>query len=809
MKTFVNRPQAVRRNIPVLLAALVLFLFINSAFAQTNLQPELVLQISHSASVKAVAFSPDGQSFASGDESGLIRLWNPQTREVKRVLAPRAGAVLRLAFAPDGRTIAAGASDGRISVWRLAADAELFSIEAGVADASSFVFSADGKTLLAGGPLRVWDAQTGALQKTLEAIKGRVVFSPDRTMIAEVVAEAHAPEGVVYFYNLATPERKNQFKVSNPASLLLAFSPDGKLLASGGKEQTVQLWEVEAGRLLRVLNDRKNTLSNLAFVPASKLLLGWLASTEGPSGTGLFWDLETAAVKLRVNPERDVSTLAISADGSLLATASAESVSFYDIKTDQLMRTPVDAAGGVPVAKANSGVRPLSYSILDAETIIARSHFDTQDIIARREIGVSFFDIQTEKLRFSLSRPGVQLGYVELTRDGKQIITSALAGNKVYLWDAATGKYLREQADPQASYTHDTRPTIVSPDGKLIAVSEGATAPPAFGPMPPRATRPVPRVKKPVAPAPPTIKVMDAGKKTLKYVLRGVAITTQKNVRFSPDSRWIMGWSSPQQPSGWNTAAAQEASDKTTFFLWDAQTGRLKNSFSLKQPLAARVAFSADSKFVALEEDNAVSVVELNTGQLKQRYNWTSQTEVNGLEDLEFSPDSSLLAGTYAEEGEFKEVRVWNLETGKLEYTLRDSEQCGCKPALAFSPDGKYLAGMSAGGSVLWELRTGQLRRFSNAYNSTVRAMRFSSDSKMVSVPFSGLDAGESLRIFETASGRLLKTILVLPMMVGDKPASAWIAFTPEGFYTGSPEAARLIRWRVGAELFPAERFAE
>ena len=236
-----KKSQFVRCNTQVLLMALALFLLCNAVVAQVNLQPEFVLQVGHDATVKAACFSPDGKTFASGDEHGVIRLWNPLTGEVKRVLTLSAGAVFRLAFAPDGKTLAAGTSKGHISVWRLDANTELFNIEVGVAGANSFVFSADGKTLLAGGPLRVWDAQSGGLQKTFDIGNGRVVFSTDRLMIAEVVAETNAPEGVAYFYNLAAPERKKQFKVIHPDTILLAFAPDGKLLVSGGKEQTVKL----------------------------------------------------------------------------------------------------------------------------------------------------------------------------------------------------------------------------------------------------------------------------------------------------------------------------------------------------------------------------------------------------------------------------------------------------------------------------------------------------------------------------------------------------------------------------------------
>lgn len=63
------------------------------------------------------------------------------------------------------------------------------------------------------------------------------------------------------------------------------------------------------------------------------------------------------------------------------------------------------------------------------------------------------------------------------------------------------------------------------------------------------------------------------------------------------------------------------------------------------------------------------------------------------------------------------------------------------------------------------------------------------------------------MKLWDTASGRLLTTLMTLPPSKEREVSTDWLAFTPEGYYDGSEGAKRFIRWRVGDELFPAERY--
>ncbi len=158
----------------------------------------------HKHRVYSVAFSPDGKTLASGSDDNTIRLWHVDTGETERILTGHAGelegvdnghssveGVKSVAFSPDGETLASGGGDNVIHLWDIETGKREMTLVGHTHWVFSLAFSPDGKTLASGSvdsDIRLWDAYTGEHKKTLtghSAWVRSIAFSPDgKTLVS-------------------------------------------------------------------------------------------------------------------------------------------------------------------------------------------------------------------------------------------------------------------------------------------------------------------------------------------------------------------------------------------------------------------------------------------------------------------------------------------------------------------------------------------------------------------------------------------------------------------------------------------------
>ncbi|KAL4732843.1 WD40-repeat-containing domain protein [Aspergillus similis] len=125
----------------------------------------------HSAYVNAVAFSPDGQTVASGSDNKTIKLWNAATGEQRQTLKGHSAYVNAVAFSPDGQTVASGSDDKTIKLWNAATGEQRQTLEGHSARVNAVAFSPDGQTVASGSDdktIKLWNAATGKQRQTLE-----------------------------------------------------------------------------------------------------------------------------------------------------------------------------------------------------------------------------------------------------------------------------------------------------------------------------------------------------------------------------------------------------------------------------------------------------------------------------------------------------------------------------------------------------------------------------------------------------------------------------------------------------------------
>ena len=195
----------------------------------------------------AVAFSPDGQTVATGSADGNVRLWDTATQqEIGPPMSSDAQPVAAVAFSPDGTLVAAGSADGNVQLWDTATQQEAgTALVAGSTAVDALAFSPGGKLLATGGQdgtARLWDvateSQVGATMATGDAIS-TVTFGTSGTTLA--TAES---DGATELWNVTTQAQTGAaLTVQGSAGVsALAFSPAADALATGNGNGSIQLW---------------------------------------------------------------------------------------------------------------------------------------------------------------------------------------------------------------------------------------------------------------------------------------------------------------------------------------------------------------------------------------------------------------------------------------------------------------------------------------------------------------------------------------------------------------------------------------
>jgi WD40 repeat protein len=244
----------------------------------------------HTGTVRALAFSPDGHTLASGSWDCAIKLWDLKSGTLLWT-ERRTNSIQRLAFAPDGRLLASAGDDGSIHLWDASGGTHLQTLSGHSGPVYALAWSPDGSVLASGGfdgDIWMWERPWTQPARGVRLLKEHTNW---------VLALAFAPDG----RTLASGSFDHTVKLWDVDSLsvretltghtdrvdAVAWSPDGRLLASCGFDQTIWLWDVERGSYRTTLLGHTASVYDLAFTPDSHILL-----SGSEDGTVRVWDVE-------------------------------------------------------------------------------------------------------------------------------------------------------------------------------------------------------------------------------------------------------------------------------------------------------------------------------------------------------------------------------------------------------------------------------------------------------------------------------------------------------------------------------------
>ena len=542
----------------------------------------------------------------------------------------------------------------------------------------------------------------------------------------------------------------------------VAFSPDGKTIASGSFDCTIKLWDRESGREISTLNGHDKWVSGVAFSPDGKTV----ASSSGDRTVKL-WNSETGREIYSLNGHTDaVRSVAVSPDGKTVASGSGDrTIKLWDRETGREICSLKGHTNAVScVTFSPDGLTVASGS--DDKTIKLWNRKTTREISTLKGhdkwvSGIAFspdgktvasssgdntiklWDRESGREIYSLKGHASSVYSVAFSPDSLTI-ASGSDDNTIKLWDRETGR----EISTLRGHEKWVSGVAFSPDGKTVASGSGDN----------------------------TIKLWDRKTGMAFYPLKGHADAV-RSVAFSPDG----------------TTVASGSFD-STIKLWDRESGKELSTLKGHADAVSSVAFSPDGLTVASGSyDKAIKLWDRATS----REIFTLKGHTYAVYSVAFSPDGKAVASGSGD----GTIKLWGRETGREIFTLKG--HAAAISSVAFSPDGKTFASGSGDNTIkLWDRETGKEIHTLKGHAAAISSIAFSLDGKTVA---SG-SHDDTIKLWDKETGREISTLN------GHAAAVYSVAFSPDGKAVASGSDDNSIKlWDIesGMEIYSLKGHAD
>ena len=271
------------------------------------LTEQTLATLKHDATVRNIAFSPDGLLLAGASDDGTLQLWNPNTETLQNILRGHTDSVLNIAFSPNGLLLASASADGTLRLWNPNTYTHQATLRGHTDSVLSVAFNPDGSLLAsasADGTVRLWNPYLEISEATLRGHTDDVLdvaFSPDGLLLASA-----STDGTVRLWNLQTEQYQATLDHKAPV-LNIAFNSDGAMLASGSEDGTARLWDPQTEKVIATLG-HESPVRSVAFNSDGSILFS--GSADGKMRQ---WEIttETENTSISVTPGDDSTSLVV------------------------------------------------------------------------------------------------------------------------------------------------------------------------------------------------------------------------------------------------------------------------------------------------------------------------------------------------------------------------------------------------------------------------------------------------------------------------------------------------------------------
>ncbi len=489
-----------------------------------------------------------------------------------------------------------------------------------------------------------------------------VAFSPDGKFLASA-----SSDHTIQIWEIRSG--KIVLKIDASESVYaVAFSPDGKLIA-GGTSEKVKLWDAKTGKQLK--NSEEDSFGNLyvatsiAFSSDGKLLA---AGSGGEGSEVVVWDIETGEESYRLAKAK--SPIAFNKSGTRLATASGDDlIKIWDVESGDKIRT-IEGAGVVVALAFNPNGRTIASIGGDEGSYEIKS-----------------WSVADGKQQEDFSPEIKPHGGFAFAPDGQSIIVADKVDYSAAIksLDAETGA---EQEDYGTVLAGFGDAFALSADGKMLAFSDSSGL---------------------------NVAVLDLEAKEEIAVLKGHSVFA-KSLAFSRDGKTL-------------TAAYTDGS----IAQWNAENGQLKKYISVKESersVSDKLFLNSDGGILTTATYNQIDFYDIAAGEVVSAEN----SSLAFGDALKFSSDSKTLAA-----GGSNDITLYEVSSGRTlqKYDFpaalknsADSDYLFPKPV--FGKDGKFIAGVAKTGIVFWNLTTGKILRTIKKDFGDVAKADFSPNGKIL-----------------------------------------------------------------------------